>query len=131
MSVTATELYWIFRIDQIKELLVGLIIISTFFSILSILVLVASLPGDNGKEDLHLRKRACPFIKAFVPTTLFFLLIQLFTPTSKQILAMKFAPPLINGIATNGEIQSIGEKSLDLIDAKLDEWLEHTKEKNK
>lgn len=119
MNLTPAEIYWILRLDTFHELFVGTLFVSVFSFVIALTVGAMNSDFDNvkfGKKTIRILKMSA------VIAIVSFLEVG-FLPTTKQYIAMKMIPAVVN----NEQIQSIGSNGLELIDAKIEEMLKDLK----
>ena len=94
--VTASEMYWLTRLDSIKELIgmTGTVMVIICGMIAGILGVLFSLdpPGDLVKKTKNILK----FWIVVLIVGFFFLVANVFIPTTKEYAAIKVVPAILN-----------------------------------
>lgn len=107
MEITESMVYWITRLDGIKGLLCGGMVLSAIVAVIVIMGLLF--------EDIE-------HVKTLVWPVLVFIILgvtTVFVPTTKQMCAIKVIPI----IANNDGVQELPDKVVDL----ANEWLDELK----
>ncbi len=114
MMITEQMIYWITRMDFIVGMLMFL---ATLFLVASIssAVLIFSLYDDSDRIKQIIITSVLLFI------TVLFSLAVIFTPNTKAMIAIKVIPKISN----NEEIKGLTDKTMQLINGKLSEWLDN------
>lgn len=132
--MTESMIYWITRLDEIREFCLGLQMISSIFTTVGIIAaLVATCykvvfelqeSDDDARIADSIRKFACKIlIPAFCIATLCSL-ARTFTPTTKEMIAIKVIPQ----IASVDNVEKIKDISKDMLDITAD-WLKDMRKK--
>ena len=132
--MTESMIYWITRLDEIREFCLGLQNISTVFAVIGIFAalittcLKAAAESEGCDVDVrttdNIRKFALKvFIPAFCIATLCSL-ARTFTPTTKEMIAIKVIPQ----IASVDNVEKIKDISKDMLDITAD-WLKDMQNK--
>ena len=132
--MTESMIYWITRLDEIREFCLGLQNISTIFAVIGIFAalittcLKAAAKSEGSDADAktadNIRKFALKvFIPAFCIATLCSL-ARTFTPTTKEMIAIKVIPQ----IASVDNVEKIKDISKDMLDITAD-WLKDMQNK--
>jgi hypothetical protein len=79
------------------------------------------------KYEAIVKTNCGKILKIVIPIFFLFINFSLFCPSSKTISAMYLIPKM----AQNKDMQEIPKKSAELLNAKLDEWIDEIKDKNK
>ena len=139
--MTELSMYWITRLDQIKSFLNGLQIPTIIFGIIMFIVLVIAMivrilnerynrPNDSHVDDDYysanklIKVLRWPCI-AFIAISFALSAINMFVPTTKEIIAIKVIPQF----ATQENCQKLRTVSKDLLDITA-KWLEDVKAKH-
>ena len=96
MSITSWELYWILQLDKLRDVCETIAIIGVNALVMSgVALLVTTLiyPSDVDMRAVKLLKSAFACICALLVAST---LIVAFTPTTKQMVAIKVLPAIIN-----------------------------------
>ncbi len=120
--MSESTIYWITRLDGVNNLLAWLIGILVILLVLSFICQLQVCDDDDSE-----RKRLEPQVTRFI-TVLFWcvvatVLAAVFTPTTKEMVAIKVIPALANS--------RLADKSLQNIDALLDVCVEQLKARKK
>ena len=132
--MTESMIYWITRLDEIREFCLGLQNISTVFAVIGIIAtlvttyLKATAESEGCDVDArtvdNIRKFALKvFIPAFCIATLCSL-ARTFTPTTKEMIAIKVIPQ----IARVDNVEKIKDISKDMLDITVD-WFKDMQKK--
>lgn len=108
------EIYWLTRLDSIKEMLTFLIALGVFTAIISIICYAAS-------ETHSGEKRSVSFIKGGVITALLVGIFYSFVPTSKEAFLIWGVGGTLDYLKTNEKARQLPDKCIDY----LDEWVKH------
>ena len=132
--MTESMIYWITRLDEIREFCLGLQLISTILAAVGIIgalatvcvKTIAELQGsdDDARIADSIRKFAC---KILIPTFCIATICSLartFTPTTKEMIAIKVIPQ----IASVDNVEKIKDISKDMLDITAD-WLKDMRKK--
>lgn len=94
MNITSWELYWIFQLDQIRDVFVVICFFSALlFAVLCVILLFTS-DFNTGDDDTRRNLK-----KMFVCTSIvltFSILLVAFMPTTRQLIAVKVMPIIMN-----------------------------------
>ena len=113
--ITGSEIYWITRLDGLKDIMevvgiTGLLLAATA----SVIYILCSLTDDAEWEDM---KRA---VKGMALAFCCFALVAIssvFVPTTKEYCAIKYVPQILN----NEDVREIPQKAVGLVNEWLDE----------
>lgn len=101
MNITSWELYWIFQLDQIRDVFVVICFFSALlFAVLCVILLFTS--DFNTDNDMRRNLK-----KTFVCTSIvltFSMLLVVFTPTTRQLMAIKVMPVFMNTESAQKEL---------------------------
>ena len=111
-------------LDSIVGFLAVAMILSGILTIILLIIIFVIYGGEADEDDG--RRRTGRAIKIVVPAFVFFLLAAALTPSTKIAIAMYVIPPVMNSEAAK-KAPDIFNKSLELIDKKLDESLGNKK----
>ena len=117
--ITESTLYWITRLDNFIIVFRLLIFLSVAISIFCLSVIFNDFWTDHAKKNAT-KGIVCSFF-----VFLFAMSGIVFTPTTKEMCAIKVIP----AIANNEKVQGIGDKVLTLTNEWLNGLLEEAKEK--
>ena len=126
-------IYWITRLDGIRNCIDGLTIPFTVLSVIGVIVWISfSLIKDYSNENSDDYKFANAILSKFVPLTILCIAIAIciniaycFIPSTKEMIAINVIPQ----IATKGNCQKLQNISKDFLDVTA-KWLEDLKTKN-
>ena len=117
MEITAFELYWILKLDTIRDSIIPFITISAIVLIVGFVGwLVSSAPDNDCQELTPMFKK---FFKISLPSLIFTVIAIMLIPSTKQACVLLVVPPIIN----NEQVQKMPQQILDL----GTEWLEELK----
>ena len=127
MNVTPEMLYWVLIADNLKEAMTGIILLISIISFIAIMVTSMSIDNaDMEEEKLPLKK----FRKRWVTSSLgiipILILVNSFIPSTNTLLIMYGGSAIINSDTANKLVQT-GDKTLDVVNQKLDNWLANLK----
>lgn len=111
--ITGFDIYLMTRLDSIIGLSLGISIVG-WIGIL-ITGIIAAVNHDFG-DDITLMKK---ILKISTPIVLFFTLLALFVPSSKEAAAIYLIPK----IANNEQVQQLPENAMKVLNLKLQEWI--------
>lgn len=104
--VTESELYWITRLNPINDFAGVSLTLSIIVGLVSLIVL-----GVNySEEDEELRDSAKRWSGWSFLTAIFMSVILMFTPTMKEMCAIKIIPAIVN----NERVQTVGNEFYSL-----------------
>jgi len=116
--MTSSMIYWLTRLDGIIRMCHVLSLLSGAISLFAIAGYVifkdASRKDEEEARDISLRA-----MKIVIPFLIFFGSIALFVPTSKEMAAIYLLPK----IANNENVKAVPNKSMEILNLKLDEWI--------
>ncbi len=119
--ITETEMYWITRLDNIHTLFTVFTVISSIICGGGLFIrFMINLMADKSKgegEPFMGSTRVLPWIMP--PLVLIFSSCLVFIPTTKEYVAIKVVPLIVN----NQDVQGIGKEIVDL----AKNWLEELK----
>ena len=111
--MTGFDIYLITRLDEVRGFLFFLIIVSLLSG--AVLSLAAAHDDDWWPK---LKK----WIKLSAMATLVSMLLLVFIPTTKEYAAIYLIPKIVN----NEQVQKVPENALNLLNTKLQEWVNDT-----
>lgn len=118
--ITESTIYWITRLDDIKVLLTTSGILFGFCLLITVLAaMVMSAETDN---DRAISQALLKFTKRTWIIPVLALITSVFVPTTTEMCAIKLIP----AISRNERLQDISDKSLELLEAKTETWLERS-----
>ena len=130
--ITPWAIYWITRLDSILNFFKSFtFVISFIFVIFFITGMVHWGMGisDDNKDDKKFGKKFLKLSIIISPFLLFCIFGIIFTPSTKEIIAIYAVPKMVN----NEDVQQIPANFAKLINGKLQEWMKDveiiTKEK--
>lgn len=114
--ITEMDIYWAFRLSTISEVSSMIATISAAILVLGVIFSISLWIEEQDSNGLKLRRIVkktliAVAISLFLSTTAY-----VFVPTTKQYIAMKVVPAIVN----NQKIQSISDKSLQVVEKILD-----------
>ena len=113
--ITSWDIYWITRLDELNA----------FFGIIGAFLIMGGLllhiPGAIDEWGERAKKK----LKIGIAIGVVFCLVVSFLPTTKEVCAIYLIPK----VANSEKIKGIGGKGLDLMEAKLSEWINDINEK--
>lgn len=116
--MTPFEIYLMLTLDKIVGLLFGAAFVCFIATAVSAFIFNVADKEINGEA----KKEAKKALSFAAPLLAFFCIAYVLTPSTKTAIAMYVIPPVVNSEAAQ-RIPDILNKSLDLIDKKLDESL--------
>lgn len=133
--LTSWDLYWITRLDKFVVMLCVPAVFVTIAATVSMIIgIVYSVDSTNQKykdydgpdshykewgQDYWLGLRLLRYSKyGAIPALLLWAAFAV-TPTTKEMFAIKFIPPIVN----NEKVQAIPENAADLINEQLKAWI--------
>ena len=132
--MTESMIYWITRLDCIREFCYGIQLIAVLFAVLGIVTSLAATCikigaeedglDDNARIASGICKIAC---KVWIPAFCIAIMCSLsrtFTPTTKEMIAIKVIPQ----IANVENVEKIKDISKDMLDITSD-WLKDMRKK--
>jgi len=114
--VTGWHIYWITRLDSIKNLVM---IPSIVLLVLGIIALFVVLPEALTEED-SVTKKVFRFAKTVVPMAFLGLGLVTMLPGKKDAIAIWVAPKILN----NEDVQALPQDALKLVRKQLTSWIE-------
>lgn len=102
--ITESSLYWMTRLDEIKSLLAGIGILTSFITIVFLLIGVASIivcyveTPEKAKTDTGVKtlKKVCYFSALVLFLGIVLNISNVFIPTTKQYAMIKVIPAIAN-----------------------------------
>lgn len=116
--MSAWTIYWFTRLDTLQMIgfLVG--ILSGIGLLIAGILYQMMSNGDDYDKDMA--KQVKPFRNFALILCCCTLPLGIFLPSSKEFAAIYLIPKIVN----NEQVQQIPSKGLDLLNAKLDQWLD-------
>lgn len=126
MNITSWELYWIFQLDQIRDVFVVICFFSALlFAVLCVILLVSSDFYTDNDMRRNLKKM---FVCTSIVLT-FSMLLVVFMPTTRQLMAIKVMPVLMNTESAQKELTPESAELYDLVKQYLRENMNKEGEK--
>lgn len=124
--ITAWQIYLITRLDALIGVSVGILI----FTGLVIIVTLVKWQTDSDNYDWEDNKEnLVPIFKKWLKIEFALLIMSLFVivtiPSSKETAAILIIPK----IANNEHVQNIPNKTLELVEKQLDQWIQNIEKK--
>jgi hypothetical protein len=124
--ITAWQIYLITRLDALIGVSVGILI----FTGLVIIVTLVKWQTDSDNYDWEDNKEnLVPIFKKWLKIEFALLIMSLFVivtiPSSKEAAAILIIPK----IANNEHVQNIPNKTLELVEKQLDQWIQNIEKK--
>ncbi len=119
--ITGWDIYWITRLDHLQwalSLAFGILIIVSV--VWWIIIEIRRVEDECTRVDGWF----AVISMTLLPVLLFGLV---FTPSTKEMAAIYLLPKIVN----NEKVQNIPDKALQLLNAKLDQWVKETLSKKK
>ena len=116
--ITESTIYWITRLDEVKELFFEIGIVLTVFTVATLLV-GGLIILDGTTTEAKWGKKVLRKIPVIVLSALLFFIVSVLTPTTKEMCAIKIVPL----IANDEQVQELPSKFVDL----ANEWFEELK----
>jgi len=105
MEITEWTIYWITRLDNIRTAL-GIVL---GISVIPMFVMLGVFWTDDEMEKLHR-------IRKWILSWIIILLIVVFIPSTKDMIAIKVIPPVVN----NEEVRKMPEEFLKFLNSYLE-----------
>jgi len=122
MSISPWTLYWLLRLDGIKEATVGFIGIAG--TITALCLMAWFICSANEQEEMKkISGKAKRNFYFSAPVLLLLIIIQSLIPTTKQMAAIVVVPAIVNSDAGQ-RAQQIPEKLLQILEIKLEELID-------
>ena len=132
--MTESMIYWITRLDCIREFCHGIQLIAVPFAVLGIVAAIAATcikigaEEDGLDDDARIARSICKIAcKVWIPAFCIAIacsLARTFTPTTKEMIAIKVIPQ----IASTENVEKIKDISKDMLDITAD-WLKDMRKK--
>ena len=132
--MTESMIYWITRLDCIREFCYGIQLIAVLFAVLGIVAAIAATcikigaEEDGLDDDARIASGICKIAcKVWIPAFFIAIMCSLartFTPTTQELIAIKVIPQ----IASVDNIEKIDDISKDMLDITTD-WLKDMRKK--
>lgn len=122
-----SEIYWITRCDAICTTCLVFLIIAGIISTITFIMYLFAIDAEEEKP-VAMTKR---LMKIFVPTFLISLLVFIFTPTTKEAMAIYGIGSTLDYIKQNPTARQLPDKCINALDKWVDSWNmdEHKKSK--
>ena len=124
--MTESMIYWITRLDGIHNFCLGVQMISTIFAVLGLIVVLiatclkAEAKSQGYNNDVRINDYICKIaLKVLIPafcTATICSLTRTFTPTTKEMIAIKVIPQITNV----DNVDKIKDVSKDMLDVTVD-----------
>ena len=121
--ITESELYWILKLDDIRDLLTSCTIILCIISILLIIMTIAQTYEGALFDDIPWRKSAFARLAVYI-TLIVFSVALVLLPSTKQMAAIKAIPAIVNSdIAKDvpSDVKALYKLGVDTLKEKLAE----------
>lgn len=118
MTITAWDIYWITRLDGIREVASFIACPSLVFTIIGAIAMTFARGADAPKEVVKAISR---MMTAFAVSAVVFLTACVFLPSTKEMCAIKVIPL----IANNQDVQGLGADVVSL----AREWVQELRPK--
>lgn len=118
-----SEIYWLTRLDYISTLAIVFIALSfviTLFSIAVYAVNYSENPTKSEVKSLSLSKKVA-YIS--ISTMIFFTLVRVFTPTTKEFLIIYGVGGTLDYLHNNETAKEIPDKAIKCIDKLFEDYL--------
>lgn len=135
------EIYWITRFGYVHTIslifmiigIVACIILLLFFYVTNGQMIYDESRGYEIRvEEYKKYKNTCAnSLIYFIPVTLFFIISFIFTPTTKEALAIYGIGGTVDYIKQNPTARQLPDKCINALDKWVDSWTEEKKEKSK
>ena len=132
--MTESMIYWITRLDCIREFCHGIQLIAVPFAVLGIVAAIAATcikigaEEDGLDDDARIASGICKIAcKVWIPAFCIAMVCsfaRMFTPTTKEMIAIKVIPQ----IASTENVEKIKDISKDMLDITAD-WLKDMRKK--
>jgi len=116
-------IYWLTRLDGVCEFFTFVAIFSGIATVLSV---GGYLAAKADREDSAVTF-TISLMKVVIPIFIIGIIISLFLPTSKEMAAIYLLPK----IANNENVKAVPNKSMEILNLKLDEWIDDMRKVNK
>ena len=115
--MTAWEIYWLLKLDDIHAML-GILIVAGGLTSIAMGVWWLFVHDEcMGESDKRAKRASTSVLKIAIPALIVSFLVGTFLPTTKQMAAVLVVPTVVN----NERVQQLPEKVLELVEKKLDE----------
>ena len=126
MNITSWELYWIFQLDQIRDVFVVICFFSALlFAVLCVILLFTSDFNTDNDMRRNLKKT---FVCTSIVLTVSMLLV-VFIPTTRQLMVIKVMPVLMNTESAQKELTPESAELYGLVKQYLRETMNKEVEK--
>lgn len=128
MYLSNLDIYWFTRLEEVKSLLTFDIAKLLFIgAIASLLICVLTNLSENSKGEvildttkaLTMAKRSVKYLILYLCIPTILTIAAVFIPTQKEMAAIIMIPAIVN----NEALQKVPDNVLNLLNAKLEEWL--------
>lgn len=109
--MTEWSLYWITRLDGVRDGVIGIFTIGIICT--AALLLVYIVAEDN--RDTDVIKKAAKWLKIAVPITVLVGVIVAFMPTTKEALVIYGGPKILNSKFVREDAEEIGELGVEYL----------------
>lgn len=116
--MSAWDIYWLTRLDAIQITLVVLAIVSSIVGLVTALIITMEEIWDGYGRKLFIW---CSVIFGIS------ILILTIIPSSKEMAAIYLIPKIVN----DEKVAQVPDKALQILNGKLDEWLDEMRGKDK
>ena len=119
--MTWQMVYWITRLDAIRNVSIG-VAISLAITVIVLFIVGFSYCGDNTstQEDKKIQRQYRRVAARCVCPLVFLLFLITFIPSTKEACAIYLIPKIVN----NEQVQKVPENALKLLNAKFEEWID-------
>jgi hypothetical protein len=124
--ITAGTIYWFIVIGNISSVCTIFLVILTLALIIAVIFYVMiTFDGYGPDKDKDMIRSI--IVKILISWSIL-LILSIFTPSTKDIAAIYLMPKIVN----NEHVKNLPDKTLTILEKKLDEWIkDQTEEKKK
>ncbi len=123
-------IYWITRLDSIRDALEGIMVLGILLSVVGIIIITFmkcfEATGDYARDDkidnsfFAVLDGINKWVRRIIPITLIFIILTVLTPNLKEAAAIYLIPKMVN----NEVVQEIPGDAVKLLQLKLNEWID-------
>lgn len=115
--MTSSMIYWFTRLDGVVGFCTAITATAGIITLFCFVVWICTFDDVHNGEAI--RKVCKRIFKVFIPIFILFWLCCLLIPTSKEMAGIYLLPK----IANNENVKAIPNKSMEIVNLKLDEWI--------
>jgi hypothetical protein len=119
--ITESELYWILKLDDIRDLLTGCTVALGITSVVLIVMTIAQICEEDLFDDIPWRRSLFARLAVYI-TLIVFSIALVLIPSTKQMAVIKGVPAIVNSDVTknvSSDVKELYKLGVDTLKEKL------------